>query len=178
METTMNIRSVLAATALLAGSIALAGPASAQSTTVYDGADTPASPSDIRQVTLRHQSDQVVVRATFTDLRRSSSAGIRLNIDTDTHRTGPEFALVSGLGDGTDYQLFRVEDWKVTGAAMTCTHQLRLDWAEDFARFTVNRTCLGSPDQVRIGLRMSDDAHEVTDWMLGYRRWTPWMARA
>jgi hypothetical protein len=174
----MNLRSVLAATALLVTTLAFAGPAAAQTTTVDDGADRPGSPSDIRTVTLRHQTDQVVVRTTFTDLRRTSSAGYKILIDTDAARTGPEFLLVSGLGDGTDYLMFRAEDWRIKGAPMTCTHQLRLNWAEDIARFTVNRGCLGSPDEVRIGVRMRDDAHDVTDWMLGYRRWTPWMSRA
>lgn len=174
----MNLRSVLAATALLVTSLAFAGPAAAQTTTVNDGADRPGSPSDIRTVTLRHQTDQVVVRTTFTDLRRTSGAGYKILIDTNATRTGPEYVLVSGLGDGTDYLMFRAEDWKIKGAPMTCTHQLRLNWADDIARFTVNRTCLGSPDEVRVGVRMRDDAHDVTDWMLGYRKWTPWMARA
>jgi hypothetical protein len=174
----MNLRSVLAATAMLLTSVALAGPAVAQTTTVNDGADRPGSPSDIRTVTLRHQTDQVVVRMTFTDLRRTSGAGFKILIDSNAARTGPEYVLVSGLGDGTDYQMFRAEGWKIKGAAMTCTHQLRLNWADDFARFTVNRSCLGSPDEVRVGVRMRDDAHDVTDWMTGYRTWTPWMARA
>jgi len=86
-------------------------------------------------VTLAHRASEVVVRTTFTDLRRNSAAGLRINIDTDSSRPGPEFALVSVLGDGTDYQLLRMTD-----------HH--------------------------------DPSHPVTDWMLGWRRFTAWMSHA
>jgi hypothetical protein len=160
--------------------LGVAGPASAQTTTVVDGADATASLSDIRRVAVAPQIDKVVVRTTFTDLTTDSVAGLRINIDTDAARVGPEFVLVSGLGDGTDYFLLEARDWRVVGEPLTCSHILRIDWDTDVARFAASRACLGNPDQVRVGVRMTDaydSSHPVTDWMTGYRAWTPWMAR-
>ena len=181
----MNPRTTLvraaAAAALLTATVGLAGPAAAETTTVIDGADATASLSDIRRVTLAHRTSEVVVRTTFTDLRRNSAAGLRINIDTDSSRPGPEFALVSGLGDGTDYQLLRVTDWQVHGQPKTCSHLATINWDTDVFRFTVARACIGSAAQVRVGVRMTDHhdpSHPVTDWMLGWRRFTAWMSRA
>ena len=180
----MNARTTLvraaAAAAVLTTTIGLAGPAAAETTTVIDGADTTASLSDIRRVTLAHRDTEVVVRTTFTDLRRNSAAGLRINIDTDSSRPGPEFALLSGLGDGTDYQLMRVTDWRIHGAPKTCSHQATISWATDVYRLEVGRACIGSPAQVRVGVRMTDHhdpSHPVTDWMSGWRRFTGWMSR-
>lgn len=180
----MNPRTTLvraaAAAAVLTATIGLAGPAAAETTTVIDGADSTASLSDIRRVTLAHRDPDVVVRSTFTDLRRHSAAGLRINIDTDSSRPGPEFALMSGLAEGTDYQLMRVSDWRIHGAPKTCSYQATINWATDVFRFEMRRSCIGSPDQVRVGVRMTDHhdpAHPVTDWMLGWRRFTGWMSR-
>jgi hypothetical protein len=124
----MKLRSTLAAAALLATALGVAGPASAQTTTVVDGADATGSLSDIRRVTLAHQTDKVVVRTTFTDLTTDSAAGLRINIDTNAARVGPEFVLVSGLGEGTDYFLLEARDWRMVGEPLGCAHHLRIDW--------------------------------------------------
>ncbi len=180
----MNLRTSALATAAAAVAIAplgLAGPAYAESTTVRDGADATTSPSDLRTVTLSHRSDRVVVRTTFTDLRRDSAAGLRINLDTTGARPGPEYAVLSGLGDGSDYVLVRVRDWRPVGEPMSCAHRATLDWAAEVHRLVVARSCLGTPSRVRVGVWMRDHAdasHPVTDWLLGPRRWTPWVARA
>jgi hypothetical protein len=88
---------------------------------------------------------------------------------------------VSGLGDGTDYQLLRVTDWQVHGQPKTCSHRATINWDTDVFRFEVARPCIGSPAQVRVGVRMTDHhdpSHPVTDWLLGPRRFTDWMSRA
>lgn len=180
MNSRTNLVRAAASAALLTAVVGMAGPAAAETTTVIDGADATASLSDLRRVTLAHRDTDVVVRTTFTDLRRNSAAGLRINIDTDSGRPGPEFALLSGLGDGTDYQLMRVSDWRIHGEPKTCSHKATIDWANDVFRFEVRRSCIGSPEQVRVGVRMSDHhdpSHPVTDWMLGWRRFTGWMSR-
>lgn len=180
----MDLRRTLvrcvATASVAAATLGLAGPASAQSVTVHDGADTTASLSDIRTVTVRHLTDRVVVRATFTDLVRDTPAGIRINIDTRADRTGPEFALLSGLGEGTDYQLLRVRDWRPVGEPLTCAHRATIDWSTDVFRLVAGRGCLGSPARVRVAMWMrdtTDGSHPVTDHLLGVRRFTPWVAR-
>ena len=173
----MKLRSVLATTAAIAATALVASPASAQSTTVIDGADATASLTDIRVVTLAHQSDKVVVRTEFTDVRRVNSAGLRIHIDTNPNRVGPEYRLVSGLSDGTDYALLRVRDWKVVGDMLTCTHRFRINWDTDIARFEASCACLGNPTRVRVGMRMTDNAdssHVVSDDLIGFRQFTAW----
>jgi hypothetical protein len=180
----MNPRTALlraaAAAALLTATLGLAGAAAAQTMTVIDGADATASLSDIRRVTVAHRTSDVGVRITFTDLRGDSAAGLRINIDTDGSLPGPEFALVSGLGSGTDYQLFRVTDWRIHGAPKTCSNIATIDWSTDVFGLHVARSCIGSPAEVRVGVRMTDNydaSHPITDWMLGTRRFTGWMVR-
>lgn len=175
---------LLTAAALAAATVAVAAPAHAESTTVKDGADATASLHDIRKVRVGHGSDRLKVRMGFTDLRKKSDAGpasIAIFIDTRKARKGPEFRLGSGLQSGTDYQLMRVKDWKIVGEPLTCEHDLELDFADDRLVFTAARPCLGSPDEIRIGAKMTDQydgSHPVVDWLEGPRHWTPWLGSA
>lgn len=171
----------LTTAAALAATLTLAPAAHAESTVVRDGADATASLNDIRTVRARHQQHRVVVRATFTDLRRRSDAALSIYFDTDRDRRGPEFRLGTPLFSGGDYQMTRMRDWRAVGEPLACRHRVRLDWADDVLRFTAARGCLRRPDQVRVGMQMrdlADGSHPVTDWMKGRRKWTSWLDRA
>lgn len=154
-----------------------AGPASAERLGLDDPADVGgASLSDILGVTANHGVKRVVVRVDFAELEPTSDFGpssLSIFIDTDRSAKGPEFRIGTGLQEGTDYQLVRMEKWKAVGEALTCTHVVALNFEANRARASVNRSCLGNPDKVRIGVKMTDlydGSHPVVDW-LGKRRY-------
>jgi hypothetical protein len=47
-------------------------------------------------------------------------------------------------------------------------------------RFRVNTGCLGTPDELRVGVKMVDlwdGSHPVRDWFKAVRGWTRWLDR-
>lgn len=156
--------------------------AHAETTRVDDGADATGSLTDIHTVKVRHGVNQVKVRATFADLRKHSDAdsGAAVFIDTRSAHKGPEFALVTGLEYGTDYQLVKVRNWKMVGGPPNCDHVVRLNYKTDVMKFRAARSCFANPAKVRVGMRMddrTDGSHVITDWMTGPRRFTTWLSR-
>lgn len=173
----------IAAAATAAVVLMPAASAQAETTRVVDGRDATGSPSDILRVKVSHGPDQVRVRAKFADLRKRGavSSGAAVFIDSNRARRGPEFAVITGLGYGTDYQLAKVRRWKLVGSPLSCDHKLRLDYKRDVMTFRASRSCFANPATVRVGMRMDDHAdgsHVITDWMTGRRKFTGWLARA
>lgn len=177
MTTLGSIRSaltVLGAALLVATA---AGPASAERLGLDDPADVGgASLADILAVSAVHSQKKLVVRVDVDDLKPTSQAGpssLAVFVDTDPDAKGPEFRLGTGLQEGTDYQLVRMEGWKPVGEALSCSHEVALKFKTDRVLMQMSRGCLGKPESVRIGVKMTDlyDAsHPVTDW-LGKRRY-------
>jgi hypothetical protein len=169
----------LAAFLVATSAVALAAsPAHAAKATYDDPADATASPTDMRTVQIDHSTTKLRVVVGFTDLRRRSTgrgAGIMIALDTDATRRGPEYRLTSGLQDGTDYQLLRVRRGHVVGEPLTCPHRVRLRFGQDRLVFRAARTCLGSPESVRIAVQMRDEqdrSHVVVDWLGAPRSFT------
>jgi hypothetical protein len=181
MSSTARTTRLLALAGGFALAVGLAAPATAEVTSVPDGADVP-SLNDIRRVRVDHGADDATVRVRFADLRKESEAGpasIGIFLDTRPGRRGPEFRLGSGLQDGSDYQLVRMRAWRPVGEPKTCDHDVRLRFARDVLVFRVARSCIGGPEQLRVGAKMTDQfdaSHPVVDWMTGRREWTPWVA--
>lgn len=183
----MNRRYAVRAATVAAITGLVLGPAAAalaETVSVTDPADTSGSLNDIRQVTAGHLSHRVVVRVGVTDLRKHSEFGpasMALFIDTDRTQRGPEFRLATGLYEGSDYQLVRMEGWKPASEPLTCRHRVDLEPGKDLVRFQTGRGCVGSPDEVRIGVKMVDEydaSHPLTDWLKGPRKYTRWLDRA
>lgn len=171
------------ATALVAGALAAASPASAESVTLADPADATASLSDIREVTVRHTTTRVHVKVEFTALEKTSEfgpSGLTIYVDTDRETLGPEARIDTGLQAGTDYQLSRANGWKgVQGDPSSCAHRLRIDFEAATVKGWVARRCLKAPDAVRVAVRMVDlydGSHPVTDWLKGTRKFTRWVS--
>ncbi|MEZ5092452.1 hypothetical protein [Nocardioides sp.] len=184
MTTTTNRLSTrLAAGALVAGIALLGAPAYAESMSAGDPADATASLYDIRKVSANHQDTKLVVEVKVTDLLLESDGGpasMSLFIDTDRSQAGPELRLGTGLQTGTDYQLVRMKNWRAVGEPLTCGHKVKLVADKDTVRFRVNAGCLGSPDELRVGVKMVDlwdGSHPVRDWFKGVRHWTRWLDR-
>ncbi|MFC4784723.1 hypothetical protein ACT8ZV_09625 [Nocardioides sp. MAHUQ-72] len=170
------------ATVLLgATTLGVAAPAMAEKVSVEDPADATASLNDVRGATLDHRDVRVRGTITVTDLRAKSDGGpasIQVFLDTDRTRKGPEYRIASGLQEGTDYQLSRIRHWEAVGGPLSCAHHLALDYADDVVRYRVKRTCLGTPESVRVAVKMYDayDAsHPVVDWLGGRRDFTSWV---
>jgi hypothetical protein len=177
LRRTVTTASIAAVTVL-----GVAGPAMAERIAVSDPADMGgASLSDIRRVVVDHGPEQLFVKVKFTELKPRSEAGpssLSIFIDTRPAKKGPEFRLSTGLQRGTEYQLVRVKDWKVVGEPLSCEHHLRLDFVANVAKFRAARTCLGNPDAVRVGVKMTDlydGSHPVVDWLGEPRSFTTWV---
>jgi hypothetical protein len=153
-----------------------AAPASAERLGLDDPADVGgASLSDILAVTVVHAPKKLVVRVDFAELEPTSDAGpssLSIFVDTDRSAKGPEFRIGTGLQAGTDYQLVRMKKWKAVGEALTCPHVVRLRFDTNRARARISRSCLGNPQKVRIGVKMTDlydGSHPVVDWLGKWR---------
>lgn len=169
--------------AALGVTLALAAPAAAQRVSLDDGADTTATLSDIRTVTVRHTDHRVYVKVAFTDLQPTSEGGLSsasIFYDTTRARRGPERRLATGLQSGSDYQLVRMRGWRgAVGDASSCAHRVRLNFERNTLTSWVARRCLGNPASVRVGVQMIDQfdgSHPVTDWLKGPRKWTRWLS--
>ncbi len=176
---------LVTATALAALAGGALAPAAAENASFPDPADVGgASLHDIRKVTLQHGEKRVRVVVKFTELEPTSDAGpasLAILIDTAPRRTGPEFRLVTGLQEGTDYQLLKIRDGKVVGDPLTCGHKVNLDFAGDRMVFRAVRSCLGTPARVRVGVKMTDQydgSHPIIDWLGAPRSYTSWLASA
>lgn len=180
MNTTTRILAPLATAALAAG--LTAAPAAAERASYADPADTGgASLNDVRRVSVAHGPERAVVRVQVEDLRRRSEAGpagLTIRVDTRTDRRGPEYRLSTGMNAGTDYQLQRMRRGQPVGDPLTCAHRVRLDFAGDRVVFRAGAACLGDPDQLRVGVKMTDlydGSHPVTDWLGDPGSWTGWV---
>ncbi|HWM75857.1 MAG TPA: hypothetical protein VNQ53_19060 [Nocardioides sp.] len=160
--------SILAVAGLTLALLGLAAPANAERYSVDDPADASASLNDIYGLTVRHGEQRVRFTIRVDDLRRSSSAGATLFLDTNPADKGPEYALGTGLSDGTDYALTKVEGWRgIGGQPLHCNYTLHLRYKADVVNGWISRGCLGKPDTVRAAVKMVDThdaSHKVTDW--------------
>lgn len=174
---TSTILGSVAAAAL--GVAMLAAPAQAEFYETSDGADAKRSPADLTGLYVRHGIDDLVVRVQFEDLQRRSFGSMSVLIDTRRGRRGPEFVLVTGLGDGTDYALTRARRWRPVGEHVDCAYDARLRWGpRDSFRVKMDRGCFGDPGEVRVTVKMMDPvspSRTVVDWAPTKRHWTPWL---
>jgi hypothetical protein len=181
MKLSPVVAALILTLAAVGATIPVSVPANAETASYADPADARRSLTDIRAVDIDHGLRALVTRVRFTDLHRGApggSSGLTINVDTRPDRRGPEFRLVAGLDDGTDYQLLRVRDGKSTGEPLTCRHRVKLHPGRDLLTFTVRRSCLGLPDRARVGVRMRDErggAGSVVDWLGEPRSYTDWV---
>lgn len=168
-------RGAALALAAVCTTVLTATAAYAEEVVVNDGADATASLTDIRKVRVDHGDSELSVRVNFPDLRKQADAGLNLYIDK-SRRRGPEFGLGMPLFSGSDYALVRMRRWQpVADGLVECDYDVRLRWKKDVMVFTADRGCFGDPDELRVGMRMTDTAdqsHPVVDWMIGRREFT------
>ena len=178
------VRRVAAATVTL-GALGIAAPANAETVQITDPADASASLNDVRAIRLEHAPQRVKFQIRVTDLQEFSEAGpagASIFFDTDRDRSGPEYAIGTGLQSGTDYQLVSVNGWGFRDADLVdCAHRLSLNYETNTVVGSIKRKCIGAPDSVRMSVLMVDQydgSHPVRDWAPGFRKWTPSAERA
>jgi hypothetical protein len=182
MHKTSTTVAALSAAVLALG---VAAPANAAALVVNDPQDT-SHGSDLRSVRVRNGDTNVVVVTTHTNLRRapSSGSGGAVYVDTDRHDRGPEYVFVGGYFEGTDYQLLRTEGFGVRnwGAPVNGSYRMTIDYAQDQVHMRMSRKALGTPDAVRVAVRVSGTRTDGTstglvDWLGEPRSFTPWVAQ-
>jgi hypothetical protein len=182
------MRSTLLGTATLTVAATLAltqlAPANADSIGVTDPKDL-AHGADLRSVQVEHKASNIVVTTTHTDLRRSFRSGSSgaVYLDTDPADPGPEYVFAGGYFVGTDYQLLEVDGFSNStwGEPAEGSYAMRIDYDAEHVRMRISRETLGSPDEVRVAVRVAgsrpDGSNTRRDWLGEPRSFTEWVAR-
>lgn len=171
-----------AVAAITLGSLAATGVASAETAGFKDAhGDMAGHGADIYKVQVVNEK-AVRVRVQHDNLVRSFKSGssIKMFIDTDRSRKGPEFVFMGGIFEGADYALLKAEGWKAKGVVpLQKPYIMKLDYADDVTRIRFSRAALGNPDEVRVTVKTGGelDGEQVTDWLNDVREFTPWVAR-
>ena len=140
---------------------------------------------DLRAVKVEHKAKNVVVTTTHTDLRRSFRSGSAgaVFIDTDPARPGPEYVFAGGYFEGTDYTLLSTDGFatKKWGEPVEGSYRMTVDYDAEQVRMRVSRAAIGSPEQVRVAVRVAgtrpDGSSTPTDWLGAPRSFTAWVAQ-
>ena len=141
--------------------------------------------ADLRSVQVEHKARNIVVTTTHTDLRRSFRSGSSgaVYLDTDPADPGPEYVFAGGYFVGTDYQLLEVDGFSNTtwGEPAEGSYAMRIDYDAEHVRMRISRETLGSPDEVRVAVRVAgsrpDGSNTRRDWLGEPRSFTEWVAR-
>ncbi len=138
--------------------------------------------SDIHRVKVVNGKPlRIVIRHADLVPSYESSNGLKLFLDTDKSRKGPELVFLAGLFEGTDYGLLRADGWKrKNDRVVHCSHRMRLDYDKDTTRIKIGRACLDGAKQIRVAVRTAGKTTDGTmdhDWLSGRRAWTSWVAR-
>ena len=176
---------ILTAATLTIAALALTQlPASADGIGVTDPQDLDHG-ADLRSVEVKHGGRNVVVTTTHTDLVesfRSGSSG-SVFLDTDPTDTGPEYVFAGGYFVGTDYALLHTDGFanKLWGEPVEGSYRMRVDYDTDQVRMRISRDAIGSPDEVRVAVRVAgtrpNGRNTRTDWLGEARSFTDWVAQ-
>lgn len=183
MRTTLTTTLALSTAVLALG--ALAAPAGAERVRV-DDASTTGHGADIASVTVDFGRRDLTITSTHDNLRRDFTSGAsgRIYLDTDREDWGPEYVLVAGFFEGTDYQMFEADGFARAswGRPVHGGYEMSLDYRREQVELRVDRATLGGADEVRVAMRASGartdgTSHGLVDWLGDRRDTTPWVAR-
>ena len=176
---------ILSAATLTIAALALTqlAPANADGIGVSDPQDL-GHGVDLRSVEVKHGGRNVVVTTTHTNLResfRSGSSGV-VFIDTDPTDPGPEYVFAGGYFVGTDYALLHTDGFATSkwGDPVEGSYRMKVDYDTEQVRMRIARDTIGSPDEVRVAVRVAgtrtDGTNTKRDWLGAPRSWTEWVA--
>lgn len=181
MRTTILSAAALSVAALVLTQLA---PAQADAIGVSDPRDLRHG-VDLRSVEVEHTARNVVVTTTHTNLRpsfRSGSSGA-VFLDTDPADRGPEYVFVAGYFEGTDYQLLHTDGFATSawGEPIEGSYRMTIDYDTEQVRMRMSRTAIGSPEEVRVAVRVAglrrDGSDTAKDWLGAPRSFTDWVAQ-
>lgn len=181
----MHVRTLLRAVTVPVSLVLVAAtvlPAQAAEMRLTDR-DDPVIHADILRARVVHGTRNVKVRVRFDDIHRSDprfAQGLTLFIDTDRKNRGPEYAFTTGLNEGTDYALAKVDTWTDEGRRLhSCVMSVKLDWRKDLAVLRFARSCVKSPRSIRVSLQAVEHVNGATrsDWAPKYRTFTAPLVR-
>lgn len=183
------MRKTTAAVAALSSAaltLALAGPANAELYGIDDPQDT-FHGSDVLALQVRNGQDDLVIQTTHANLRRdpATGSGGQFYVDTNRNDAGPEYVLVGGFFEGTDYALLETEGFGASNwgdRVENGTYVMRVRYRLDRVHVRMSRAALGRPGAVRVAVRVSGTrtdgtSHGLVDWVGQPRSFTPWIAR-
>jgi hypothetical protein len=142
--------------------------------------------ADIRAVRVFNGPAQLRVNVKHRDLVRSfrSGSSISVFLDTDPARRGPEFVFTGGTFEGADYALLPARGFRASSDRQVPLHGgsylMRLDYARDIARITIDQVVLGTPAAVRVEVKTGAEAtgrEREVDWLGAPRSLTPRVER-
>lgn len=179
MRTTLLSAAALTAAALTLTQLA---PATADGIGVSDPADLDHG-VDLRSVVVEHGGRNVVVTTTHADLQESYLTGSSgaVFIDTDPTNTGPEYVFAGGYFVGTDYVLLTTDGFShaTWGEPVEGSYRMRVDYDTEQVRMRISRDAIGSPEQVRVAVRVAgtrpDGRDTKKDWLGASRSFTDWV---
>ena len=176
---------LMSAAALSAAALTLTqlAPATADGIGVADPADLHHG-ADLRSVVVDHKANNLVVTTTHTNLRETfrSGSGGAVFIDTDPADPGPEYVVVGGYFVGTDYSLLHTDGFagSTWGDPVEGSYRMTVDYDKEQVRTRISREALGSPEQVRVAVRVAgtrtDGSNTRRDWLGAPRSFTEWVA--
>ena len=176
---------LMSAAALSAAALTLTqlAPATADGIGVADPADLHHG-VDLRSVVVDHKANNLVVTTTHTNLRETfrSGSGGAVFIDTDPADPGPEYVVVGGYFVGTDYSLLHTDGFagSTWGDPVEGSYRMTVDYDKEQVRTRISRAALGSPEQVRVAVRVAgtrtDGSSTRRDWLGDPRSFTEWVA--
>lgn len=178
-----SMRKITTAAAALSAAALTLGLAGAAHAELYgiDDPDDISHGSDILAMQVRNGHENLTVTTIHSNLRRdpATGSGGAIFVDTDANDSGPEYVMVAGYFDGTDYQLLETEGFapsKWGDPVENGDYILRVDYAKDRVRVRISRPALGNPDAVRLAVRASG-SHGPVDWVSQRQAFTPWIDR-
>lgn len=180
MRTTLLSAAALSVAALTLTQLA---PATADAIGVSDPEDLQHG-VDLRSVVVDHKANNLVVTTTHTNVRKDfrTGSGGAVFIDTDPADRGPEFVLVGGYFAGTDYFLLHADGFarSTWGDPVEGSYRMTVDYDQEKVRTRISRATLGSPEQVRVAVRVAgtrtDGSDTPRDWLGEPRSFTEWVA--
>jgi hypothetical protein len=126
---------------------------------------------------------QLVVTTKHRDIRKAAYGnGFTIFVDTRTSHPGPEYAIIGGLHDNTDWVTARAtRHWNVVrghafGKIWGCKSDVKFHFKTDTMRVVLGRDCLGGyQGRVRVSVRVGDQ--NSTDYGPAKETFYPWVPR-
>lgn len=173
-------RVVLVCAVAFAAVVGLVGPAAAETRVFFDATgETGGRFADITRVSVDNATvgDRVIVRANVGRLRIGDAS--HLWVSTSRRNPGPEYRMTV-IPDSDGLWLDRMGDdfWGPVERRIACPGLRARSSASggtaddpDHVRFSIPRSCIGSPARIQVALRHKYNAEVVrNDWAPGYKR--------